>query len=261
MLRRMQPILYYMPFSPWSHKARCALRHHALTLREHAYVALLEEPLLRFRLQKWRGRVTVPVLFTSDGVFTDSWEIALYADQKGSGSTLIPDARRAQIGEWNAVSERLLSAVRSVAMLRAVEQPEAVLEVAPPLAAKLMTVRGARLFVRMFNAKYGIAAGELVQYQRAVRDELQRVQRALADGRRYLTGELSYADIAIGIALNMLGPLPGEPVAGLQRLAFEPELSAEFASLRAWRDDVHAIRSLLPELDLPPSAAGQGATA
>jgi glutathione S-transferase len=124
-----------------------------------------------------------------------------------------------------------------------------------------MGEREARMFTRLFNAKYAIDPGEQAQYLRMIREELQRVQRALGDGRRYLTGELSYADIAIGVALMVLGPLPGEDPVGLQKLATEPELSGEFADLRAWRSAVHAVEPLLPDLAPPPSAAEHAAPA
>lgn len=248
--------LYYMPFSPWSHKARCALRHHKLSVHGHSYVSLVEEPLLRWRLRQWRGRVTVPVLFTPEGPITDSWEIALWADRNGSGSPLIPEHQRAEISEWNDVSQRLMAATRSVAMLRALEQPLVLLEVLPPPLTRLLGEHTARLSVRLFNAKYAIDVSELSQYHRVIREELQRVQRALGDGRRYLTGELSYADIAVGIALGTLGPLPGETTTGLQALHFDAALGEEFASVRAWRDAIHAVEPLLPEVVPPPSAAG-----
>jgi glutathione S-transferase len=255
----MEPTLYYMPFSPWSHKARCALRHHHLTPRGHAYVSLVEEPRLRWKLRQWRGRVTVPVLFTSERVITESWDIALWAERNGSGSALIPNDKRAEISEWNAVSDRLLSAARSRAMLRALEQPLVLLEVLPAPLAKLLGERGARMSTRLFNAKYAIDPSERAQYELVIREELQRVQRALHDGRRYLTGELSYADIAVGVSLMVLGPLPGEEEVGIQKLGFEPELSAEFPSLRAWRNAVHAVEPLLPEVPPPPSAAEHAA--
>jgi glutathione S-transferase len=146
-------------------------------------------------------------------------------------------------------------------MLRALEEPRVLLEVAPGIAAKLMSEGSARWFVRMFNDKYAIDAGQVPQYQRVVREELQRVQRALADGRRYLTGELSYADIVVGIALMLLGPLPGETPVGLHKLGYDPELSAEFQSLRAWRDAVHAVEPLVGPTLPQPSAATQGAPA
>lgn len=251
----MEPTLYYMPYSPWSRKARCALRHHNLTPRGHVYMPLVEEPVLRWKLRKWRGRVTVPVLFTQERVLTDSWDIVLWADRNGSGSTLIPNHKQDEISEWNAVSERLLSAGRSVSMLRALDQPEVLLEVLPPPMAKLLGAGGARVSARMFNAKYAIDASEQAQYAGVIREQLLRIQRGLADGRRYLTGEPSYADIAIGVALLVLGPLPDEAQAGLQKLAHDPAFDVEFASLRAWRDAVHATLPLLPDVAPQPSAA------
>jgi glutathione S-transferase len=232
--------LYHLPYSPWSIKARCALRHHAVAVREREYTPMLGEPALRLRLRKLGGRVTVPVLFTPDAALMDSWEIALYAERVGSGSALIPNEKRALIAEWNAASERLLSAARSCAMLRVSDAPEAALESLPAPVAGLLGRRGAGLAVRAFNAKYSIRPERQAEYQASVRQELSRLRQALA-GRRYLLDHLSYADFAMAVALARLRPLPSSPMGPAMRLASTDEvLAAEFADLIAWRDALHA---------------------
>jgi glutathione S-transferase len=237
----MHLTLHHLPYSPWSIKARCALRHHALAVHEREYIPVLGEPALRVRLRKLRGRVTVPVLFTPDGALTDSWEIALFADRVGSGSALIPAENRAAIAEWNAASERMLSAARSCAMLRVVHAPEAALESLPGPLAKLLGPRGAGLAVQTFNAKYSIQPEQQAQYHALLRDELSRLQRALAGGRRFLLDELSYADFAMAVGITCLRTLPSSPMGPAMRLASTDDvLAAEFPDLIAWRDQLHA---------------------
>lgn len=234
--------LHYLEVSPWSHKARRALQHHKLPVREHAYTPVLGELGLRLRLRKLRGRVTVPVLFTPEGALTDSWDIALYADRVGAESALIPTDKRAEIRAWNEASERLLAAGRGCAMLRALTAPEVALETLPKPLARLLAGRGGVLAVRVFNAKYDIREGRLSQYRDVVREELARLRNALAGGRRHLLGELSYADIAMAVGLTVLRPLEGSPVGpAMRRVATDEALAAEYPDLIAWRDSVHAL--------------------
>jgi glutathione S-transferase len=237
----MDLTLYYMPFSPWSHKARCALAHHALTPKPHIYAPLFGEPALRLKLRKLRGRVTVPVLFTPEGPLADSWEIALYADRVGTGTPLIPRAQHDEVARWNAASERMLSAGRSSAMLRVLVTPAAALETVPPFARRVMAGRGAQLGVRAFNAKYGIRSSELPRYEAAAREELERLAHTLSDGRRYLLGELSYADFAMAVGLSWLRPLPSDGLGPEMRKAMVDEgLAAQYPQLIAWRDTIHS---------------------
>jgi glutathione S-transferase len=233
--------LHHLPYSPWSIKARCALRHHGIAVRELEYIPVLGEPALRLRLRKLSGRVTVPVLFTPDGALTDSWQIALFAERVGSGTALIPNEQRAAIAEWNEASERLLGAARSCAMLRVVHAPEAALESLPAPLAGLLGKRGAGLAVRAFNAKYSIRLEQQADYHAQVREELSRVRQALAGGRRFLLDQLSYADFAMAVGIGCLRPLPSTPMGPAMRLASTDEaLAAEFPDLIAWRDALHA---------------------
>jgi glutathione S-transferase len=237
----MDLALHYLSFSPWSQKARRVLQHHRLSVREHAYTPIVGELALRMRLRKPRGRVTVPVLFTPEGALTDSWDIALYADRIGAQSALIPSDKQAEIRNWNEASERLLSAGRGCTMLRTLQAPEAGLEALPKPLARLLGVRGGTLAVRAFNAKYDIHEGQLSHYRDVAREELSRLRRALAGGRRYLLDQLSYADIAMAVGLVMLRP-PANSSMGpaMRRAAIDESLAAEYPDLIAWRDSIHA---------------------
>ncbi|MFM2417082.1 MAG: hypothetical protein RL385_1805 [Pseudomonadota bacterium] len=243
----MLPILYYLPVSPWSLKARCALRLRRVQVEERVYVPLVGEPALRLRMARFSGRVTVPVLFTDEGVLSDSFDIARYAERRGEGPSLITPAHAAAVEAFNASSERLLSAGRVCSMLHVAANPAAALESLPRTTGKLLGSRGARAAVSAFNAKYGIVHGGEISATANMRHELLGLRAALSDGRTYLLGDFSYADVAMGLALQLVSPLPDSPMeAASQRAATHEALAAEFTDLLAWRDAVHASRGLLP---------------
>ena len=242
----MEPTLWYLPISPWSQKLRCALRHHGIQLRERAYAPLIDELALRFRLKRWSGRITVPVLFTSEGALTDSFDIARFAERVGSGPTLFPAAHEAQLVDWNARSERLLSAGRGAAMLRMLASPAAAHELLPPGPAKRVSPRLALLAMRAFNRKYGITREQLADYEATMRSELSQLREALSGGRFYLFDQLSYADFEMAVALSVLGPVPESPHGPAARAVMtEDALASEFADLKAWRDAFHARHPLI----------------
>lgn len=246
MLRPVTPTLWHIPFSPWSLKAKAALRHHGVEVEQRRYSPLLDEPALRLKLGKLvGGRVSVPVLFTDDGPVTDSFHIAEYADRVGSGAKLVDAPRAAAVRVWNTCSERLLEAGRVRSMVRVLASPEALRETVPPplRGLPLPMLSGA---VRVFNFKYGIRDDGLEAQLATAREELDRLREALRDGRDYLLGSLSYADIAMGIGLQLIAPLPGTPVGPATLVTItEPELGAEYGDLIAWRDRLHARHPLL----------------
>jgi glutathione S-transferase len=72
--------------------------------------------------------------------------------------------------------------------------------------------------------------------------------RAALDGKRYLTGELSYADITMAVVVQFLRPVRG-PLLPLgdatRRLWTDEELAREFEDLIAWRDALYEERAAL----------------
>jgi glutathione S-transferase len=239
--------LYLLPVSPWSLKARCALRLCEVPVREHVYIPLIGEPALRLRMARFSGKVTVPVLFTNEGVLSDSFDIAQYAERVGRPYGLFPAGQLEVIRAWNDASERLLRAGRVCSMLRVLDEPEAALESLPRAAGRIMGARAARTTVLAFNAKYGIRQGSEVEATARARVELDTLRAALADGRPYLLGELSYADVTMALGLQLVQPLSGSPMGpASMRAATHPELAQAYPDLLAWRDRVHAAHGLLP---------------
>lgn len=246
----MLPTLLYLPHSPWSLKALCALHHHRVEVHKVPYRPFLDDPAARLRLahsrQPWTGRVSVPMLFAETEVARDSWEVARYADAHGGGLTLFPSRDLAKIAEWNERSDRVLEAGRALFMLRVLHSTPAMRELSPPPLAR-MPPAILRASIQMFNAKYGIRERDVEQHTRQIALELDAIRAALANGKPYLCEGFSYADIAIGIALQALQPMPGSafgPVS--EQLAREGALCEQYADLIAWRDGLQ-VRQLLVE--------------
>jgi glutathione S-transferase len=245
----MLPTLLYLPHSPWSLKALCAVRHHRVEVRKVPYRPFLDDPAARLRLarskQRWTGRVSVPMLFTESEVARNSWEVARYADVHGTGPTLFASRDLVRIAEWNERSDRILEAGRALFMLRVLHSVPAMRELSPPPLAS-MPPAILRASIRMFNAKYGIRESDVQQHERQILLELDAIRAALAGGERYLCGSFSYADIAIGIALQGLQPVPGSGFGpASEQLAGNAVLSATYADLTAWRNAIHARHPLV----------------
>jgi glutathione S-transferase len=240
--------LFYIPFSPWSLKARFVLHHHGIGVDARVYAPVLDELRMRVRLRKPRGRITVPVLFTPEGTLTDSWQIANYAERVGKGTPLLPAAGLSEIEAWNSASERLLSAGRARSMVRATGDLDAVIETLPEPVKKYAFVAApvGRVGVRLFNRKYGIRANDVLLHESTMRLELDHLRQALAGGRRYLLGAFSYADVTMALALQVLEPLPETPLGPRSRAAGTDDvLKRSYADLLRWRDDIHTAHRLV----------------
>ena len=201
--------LVALPYSPWSEKARWALDHHHVPYRFEPYVPMLGEPILRLRTGRLIGPVSVPVLLDGDGAIFDSFAIARHAERNGSGTLLFPAAHLAEITRWNDRSDDALSAGR-IAVIAGVTASRAAQEEALPApiprALRPALAGLAQLGVRFLASKYSISSDVAGAEAKVaiVLDEL----RAALDGRAYLLdGELTYADIAAAVTLQMVRPV------------------------------------------------------
>ena len=116
----------------------------------------LGEPLLRLRLRRFTGRVTVPVLFAEGGrIFADSFAVARFADEVGQGKPLFPagvDATR-----WNDLSERILRAGRDLSVAKAIDDPAARDEAVPRLVPGPLRAMVGNSGLTFLKRKYGLA--------------------------------------------------------------------------------------------------------
>lgn len=237
------PRFIALPFSPWSIKAKWALDHHRVAYRAVPYLPMLGEPLLRLRAGRLRGRVSVPMLLTSEGALTDSLDIARYADRVGRGAPLFAREHEDEIAKWNARSEVLLDAGRALSMRRMLGSPAALAESVPgPRLGHLLAPIGA-LGVTFLTRKYE-AKGEAERYQEERRMGFEALERAIAaSGDHLVGGALSYADVAMTVATFGLRP-PGRAIDHLgdaMRECWTDEaLAKKHGTVLAWRDRILA---------------------
>jgi glutathione S-transferase len=241
----MKPQLISIPYSPWSERARWALQARGVDFANRTYQPLLGEPELRWRLAKWTGPVSVPVLLTDAGAIADSFAIAQYAVQHGSGPELFPPGAEAAVAEWNALSERGLDAGRSLSLARVLLNSDALLEMMPrslrglPGAAQI-----AAAGVKRTLRKYGAAPQGNLE---TLTDVLDRLREGLARSAstsqpRTLLADFSYADITMAQVLAFVRPPEkGLKIGRANRAAFaDNDLAARYSDLLAWRDALYA---------------------
>jgi glutathione S-transferase len=241
------PELLGLPFSPWSEKARWALQARGVPYEERLYMPLLGEPLLRLKLRRWTGNVTVPVLTDDHGsVVADSVDIARWADERGSGPALFPPGLGAEVAHFVELSERGLAAGRALSLARMLEDDEALREMVPkPLRRPLGRVArhvgalGIRRTLRKYAPGEGRAKAEAALT--AALDELREALAMQAGSPKTLLGSFTFADIAMAQVLAFVEPPRfGLRIGRASRASFtDPALRERYADLLAWRDELY----------------------
>ncbi|MCS6971798.1 MAG: glutathione S-transferase domain-containing protein, partial [Leptospiraceae bacterium] len=89
--------------------------------------------------------------------------------------------------------------------------------------------------------KYEFRHAIVAEEKKKVRALLREVRQALAD-KKYLLGQFSYADITVAATLEFVRPvedrfIPLKPA--LRAALTQEDLSAEFADLLEWRDQLY----------------------
>mmetsp|Transcript_29381 Transcript_29381/g.74913 ORF Transcript_29381/g.74913 Transcript_29381/m.74913 type:complete len:254 (+) Transcript_29381:190-951(+) len=249
------PELLSIGTSPWSLKARWALKHHGISYRTTPYQPVLGELWLRWRLGKWRGRVSVPVLFLSNGsAIDDSYSIVCWADDHGAhqGATkLVPQEHSEAVARFNQLSDTILFFGRQQLLQLCVESAEARKPFLPPFLPSWTTDWLVRTVCGRVLAKYSAESSrsskqQVVQALEEVRAALQNqggstatASGSAAGGRgstgsqellgRYLVGgAFSHADIAVAAALQFVKPV-GPPY-NKSKSGVQPPVCAELAA-------------------------------
>lgn len=231
-----------LPYSPWSEKARWAMDHHQIDYHEREYMPIFGVPMMRLKLRKLRGNITVPILFTGSDIYPDSYEIAQYADSVGRNPPLFPADARADIDRWNQLSEQILAGSRALATWRAADDPQVLEESVPRQLPKPMRQVFGRLGVRYLHRKYRLNDSDRDGYVAIIRAALTELRTALSE-RDHILSEFSYADITMAIALQLFNPVDHEYIRlgrATRQCMTDPELSSEFADLGEWRDRTYA---------------------
>ncbi|MCB9679070.1 MAG: glutathione S-transferase N-terminal domain-containing protein [Alphaproteobacteria bacterium] len=226
--------LVHLSYSPWSERARWILDHTGVAWRSVPYTPTLSEPWLRWRLRRFAGSVSVPVLFTPSGAIPDSWDIAVWATR--GAPALMPEGTR----EIDATADEALRSGRAVAGRRVLADREALRASRPFPASKLgpvgtwLTADGWRRVLRKYREDGMDDAAHRARQVAA----LEALEQAVGDGP-FVHDAFSYADITAASALSFVAPhanLGLDPAAA--RAWADPELAERFAGLVAWRDQL-----------------------
>lgn len=240
-----------LSYSPWTRKARWALDHHGLSYTFVEHLPMLGEPLLRWKLRRWRAPVTVPAFIDKGARLMDSCTIARHAEHQAppDNKKLFPHTHRDAIDGWNQCAERLMRAGRGLVVSAVLGSEEAILASAPPPFSKSERMRAASrplvaMGVKFIARKYGTEQTPAGENLGQMRQELSALRAALADGRPYVMGEdFTFADVAMWAALEMVSPSASSPLPVAVKTCWtRPELCADFPDLLAWRDQIETLR-------------------
>ncbi len=205
---------------------------------------MLGEPLLRMWMRRPLKRVTVPALLAEETRLDDSLAIARWADDQGSEPTLFPRHHQPRIAELNGLSEQILKAARGRITPRIRASAEARMEAVPPPLRRLgkvasaLAAQGATFIMK----KYDTEATSAERHLESMRLGLLQMQQVLA-GRDYAFDGLTFADIALAVALQPVVPVSDAflRLGSATRIAWtESSLAPEFPDLIAWRDELYA---------------------
>lgn len=241
-MHAMKPTLYGLSYSPWTEKARWPLDHHRIDYRYREHLPMLGEPIIRLAAGRPFGKVSVPLLVAGARRVGDSFDIATWADQNGTGETLFPERQLPEIRRWNARSNDALTGGRALVIAAVLADEDAQLESVPlalrqPEALAKASARAASHFLRR-------------RYESGHRgDEAHReaIHSALADWRERLDGSdfafeyLTFADISMAAVLGMVVPMDWQGLGPAALRAWtRTDLAEEFADLVEWRDALFA---------------------
>lgn len=234
--------LVAISYSPWSEKARWALDLRRVAYSEEEYVPMIGELALRLRLRRLTGKVTVPVLFADDGrTFTDSFEIARFAEDAGQGPSLFPPGKAGEIAQWNARSETILQAGRALSIAKAFADPAARNEAVPRFLPKPLRPLIGRVGVTYLRTKYNLVADQDASVS-IVAEGLHDFRKALS-GRKYLYDTLSYADVVMAVSLQLVAPVADKFIhlgKATRRVCTHIPFLTDFADIVEWRDSLYA---------------------
>lgn len=240
------PQLIHLPYSPWSERARWALRASGAAHRRRTYQPLVGELELRRLLRRWRGPVSVPVLVRpGQPALGDSWDIARWADTAGR---LFPADRLADLERWNHRADEAMAAGRALALARVLASDDALDELTPPPLRRLGGLARAvsRAGTARTRRKYGGDRRDLAGHLAILEQFLADLRRALgpdpAAAPATLLGRFTYADISTAQALAFVRP-PADTILRLgphtRRLFGDDALAERHADLLAWRDALY----------------------
>ncbi len=232
--------LWTISYSPWSERARWALRHHRVEFVEKQHLPMVGEPMLRWRAKS--NRASVPLLMVDGRPTMGSLAIAQYAQQAGSASELIPAEHERAIAQLDLDLEPLMNAARGLVVHAIATDRDASLEGLPralrslPFAAQTAAF-GARYVGGKYDSKQD---GALAM----CRDGLLALRQRIS-GRKYVHDTFTFADVMVATTMQFVTPVPNDVIRlgpATRRAWTNETLGKEFEDLVKWRDVIYAER-------------------
>jgi len=229
-------------YSPWSLRAKWALRHHGIPHDWSEYLPMVSTPLVRREIGAFSGPITVPILVGDGFVLRDSFDIARYADEHGSGAPLFAvgeeSARR-----WTTIAEDVSDPGRVLTTRAVLADKEAMLENVPSFVPRAVRAWSRPLVSTAcvyLAKKYRFDARPPEEHRRRMQAALREVA-SVVEAQPYLEGDaFGFADMAVACSLQFVRPHPSLVRLGpaTARAWTRADLLAEVEPVLAWRDQV-----------------------
>jgi glutathione S-transferase len=210
----------------------------------------VNEPWLRWKTGQWSGRITVPVMFDSNGlVLKDSLDIAKYSDSVGTNEQkLFPDHLVSEIETWNNRMEELGAALRVTGMHRIETDEEVKKDLVPGWMNSVGFVSN-YMFGSIRNymtSKYPIENAESI-----IKQILDELDNQIKDKDYILDNQFTYADITVASALQGMYPVDNsiwKLKDGERKMLTDP-IYQEYPRILEWRDKVVTKHFTIPNID------------
>ncbi|OUR89577.1 hypothetical protein A9Q81_21275 [Gammaproteobacteria bacterium 42_54_T18] len=237
--------LFGLSVSPWSEKTRWALDYANAHYQYQEFTPMISNLGVRIKSKRFFNRISVPLLIDGDSVFSDSFSIAKHANTHSKKDSLFPQEKCDEIDHWNSISEQTLEAGRALVVINMQSNREACLKSLPPFFPEpikplMLPVAKSGLFY--LKKKYDVSEKNVRRYEQIIEDNLQKLQKALADNPQYLLGSFTYADICMAVTLQVIKPIQNRHVmldSATEQCWKNEALAEKFSDLIAWRDDIY----------------------
>lgn len=235
-------------FSPWSERVRWVLDHHGIACERVEHVPIIGERKLRRLAGNPPGRVTAPLFLDGNTILRESWDIAKWADARGTEARLIPADREAEVRRWVGIADETSDAGRGLITAAIAGSPKALDEALPPafpsLIRPLLRPIG-RMAMGQFGRKYAVKTEDEASRLRRMRAGLDALRAGLppATNQPYLLDAFSYADIAMATVIQGVLPVDNRYIrlGPATRAAWTREdLARDYADLVRWRDELYS---------------------
>ncbi|MEM7184960.1 MAG: glutathione S-transferase N-terminal domain-containing protein [Spirochaetota bacterium] len=232
-----------LSYSAWTERAKWALDFYQISYQFEEYIPMLGEIPLRMRLGKWKGNVSVPVLFHEGGAVEDSLDISLYAEsQKINKDLFSGDEKR--IVDFTRRLDFYTNILRLRTTQRIRRNYRALEEHVPDFVPNFLKFSGVPLsylgtsyILSKYKPQDSLENTSLQQ----VRSYLLEI-RSILQQKPYIFDDFSFADISLATFFQFILPVSQTYIfldTATRQCWIEKDLSDEFADLVAWRDQLY----------------------